>query len=275
MRTVTWKSILDGVCTRPGITVPATDAGKDGLLEFIGSRLRDAWEFFAWPELELTEYRYFRDVWAASPGTYAEGDEVFSVDTQSYWRATGATTGVDIPGEFGANGTLLAGVGESLAYSDDGDYIVYTGTGNVESKWVELVRFRKTVPYQQTGQNELGAVLGAYTDDPRKERKALRVPYSLRGEGVELLANYGHVGMWLDFRQAAPNVAPKVYSASPAYAVGEAVYIEPAAWDVILTTTPGDTPTSAPTKFQAKPMPAWLSPAIKAGAYSDLLAADG
>lgn len=270
MHTVTWKSVIDGIFARPGMSVPTAAGALNAALEYVASRLRQAWEYYKWPELTVVEYRLFRDTWEA--GVYAAGDEVYH--NGSYWRATGAVTADDVPGEYGAKGVLVYAEGGAIIASADGDYLVYTNASATPSKWAELIRFRKVVLYAQTDQEEIGAVLGAWTLDPLKDTAAVKVDFSLMGDGAVFPPDYEPDGVWVGYRLRAPEVSPVVYSAEAVYVANDAVYVAPGAYLVLSTTTAGETPTTAAAKFRAIAMPAWLAPAVKAGAYADLLEAD-
>jgi hypothetical protein len=270
MRTVTWKSVLTGAFGKGGLSLP-TGAALVAALAWVQERARFAIEYYRWPSLLTVEYRYFRDVWVA--GVYASGAEVYH--NGSYWRASEAVTADDIPGEYGSNGVLLAGEGIGLAYSEDGDYIVYTGLGDVESKWVELVRFRKIVQFEQPGKGKIGAFLGAWTVDPLKTTCAPKVDFLLIGDGAVFPPGYIYDGVWIAWRAPAESETPVEWVNTDVYAPAAVVYWTANLYRVLSTTTAGDTPASASAKFELIEFPAWLAPAVKEGTYADILTADG
>lgn len=78
-RTVTFKSVVDGVFALAGVT-RTTAADPAALLaqviDFVNLRLREAWEHHDWPELCPVEQRAFRDDWSAATD-YAINSEVW------------------------------------------------------------------------------------------------------------------------------------------------------------------------------------------------------
>ena len=270
MRTVTAASILSGAFAKGGLSVPTSEGALRAALDYLVERLRYATEYYRWPETVEVQYRLFRRQWTAA--VWPAGTEVFN--GHSYWRATEDTTADDVPGEYGAKGVLLVGEGLSLAYSADGDYIIYSGEAG-PSKWVELVRFPKLVSFEQVGEDAIGAFLTAWTEDPRKSSAPRRIPFMLLGEGALFRPEYGNDGVWLAFRPPAQVVTPEIYSASANYAIGTFVYVEDDFYHVVAATTAGDVPSGAAAKFSLVPIPQFLAPALKAGVWSDVCAADG
>lgn len=85
MRTITSQQILTGVAAKAGLDI--TDGGVAALqtptilpwLENLAEYLKVVWELYPFPDIMLTEERYFYDgVWTA--GTYASGVTLYHTD---------------------------------------------------------------------------------------------------------------------------------------------------------------------------------------------------
>ena len=244
MRTTTYKALLDGVLARAKLSLSATPADEVGaVMAYLADRITFAWEYAYWPELLVVEERYFRPTWVA--GIYAASSEVYHAGTGKYWVAPSGAAADEVPG--------------------------------VDAEWEELTSFRRTVGYAQTGETEIGACSRIWDVDPLTyPTEAVALDFALSPDGLEVLSDSGTTSVWVRFRQRAPDLAPAViYSAVPAYAAGAVVYWGTDCYEVLTTTTAGDTPTSAAAKFEKIEIPAWLAPAIKAGAYADWISANG
>lgn len=271
MRTVTAASILSGAFAKGGLAVPSDENALTAALEFLMQRLRYGAEYYRWPECIEVQHRYFRPEWVA--GSYPAGTEIYAGNT--YWRATEDVTSADVPGQYGAKGVLLAGVGIALAYSADGAYIIYTGAGGTASKWVEMIRFRKIVLWEQPGKDAVGAFLAAWTEDPLTSKCARRVPFLLVGDGAVFEPGYSNASVWVGINPPSPKVTPEPNDGAAAIAAGSFVYIEGDVYKVLTTTTAGDKPSTASAKFSLVPIPQFLAPALKAAVWSDICASDG
>lgn len=93
MRTVTFRSVVDGVFALAGVTrTTAADpvALLNQVVSFVNLRLREAWEHEDWPELCPVERRAFRSYWT-SAATYAAGAEIYFPGVSTL-NVTGAGT---------------------------------------------------------------------------------------------------------------------------------------------------------------------------------------
>ena len=86
MRTVTYKSVLDGTLRMAAEDpVSVADTDKAELMEYLSDALQRAREYYRWPDLLTIEARYFRDVWAA--GSYGAEAQVYDEATAAYYEA--------------------------------------------------------------------------------------------------------------------------------------------------------------------------------------------
>jgi len=236
MPRVTFKSVLEGVYQMGGGDPSQfSDADKRAVIQFIADRTRDAWEFYRWPEQMLTEPRNYRLAYDAAT-TYAIGSEVFYLT--AYYTCTAPSTG-NLP--------------------TDTDY------------WSPLTTFRKGIPWAQTGQTAIEAVLRVWNQDPDTYESARELDYKLVADGLVLDPGTEEATVWVEFRSGCPDFECALYSATAVYAIGDLVYAENECYLVGATTTAGDLPSTAPAKFTLQSIPYRLARAIKAGAFADYL----
>jgi hypothetical protein len=168
MRTVTPRSVLNGVAARMGMDVtqeiPAHTVAA--FLEYINSATRSVWERYAFPQWTVIEERWFRPAYAGGTA-YVAGDEVFYVD--AYYRALGATTG-NLP--------------------TDGTY------------WEAATDMVRNISLDQAGETGIGEVLEIYKSDPRVHKGAGRYDFSLIEDGALVYASANTV--WVEFTLRPP-----------------------------------------------------------------------
>jgi hypothetical protein len=242
VRTVTYQSVLDGAMKRRGITPVQAQAERlQQFAEFIADKLRDAWEFYAWPETMLTEQRRFRAEWVAQ--IYASGVEVYHTGTDAYWISNAATTALEVPG--------------------------------VSTKWVKPTTLRLLVGYEQTGLSAIDAVLGAWDADPEADPEANSVPYTLAEDGVLLAPDYDGTAVWLRFRTRPDDFAwSEVWDETIPYDAGAVVYYAPHVYTATVATATAEEPGDSANWRQLE-FPYRLARAVKAGAASEDQGAGG
>jgi hypothetical protein len=255
MRTLTAKSVLDGVLRRSGggaLTADtATAAEIAKFFDYIADRLRTAWEFFPWLETFTTEERYFRAEWAA-PTTYAEGDEIRFEDSDG------------VVGYYTPNADDLPAAGESPDTDPD--------------KWETLTEFRRLVEFEQTGETEFEGVAAAWDADPDATPGAKPIEFKLAGDGVVIPPGAGALAsVWLKIVKKCEDFACVLWEAGAAYPAGSRVFYltTEECYEVVTTTTAGETPESASPKFRVMEFPYILGRAVKAGALADWMRDDG
>lgn len=242
MRTASYKSVLEGTLRLCGLD-PATTTTIEAMavVEFIGVRLRQAWEYWRWPECTITESRYFRDVWAAA--SYNLGSEVYHPGTDAYWQANANLILTDVPG--------------------------------VSAKWTALTVFTRYVAYAQTGQTEIEAMLGAWEADPRANERPPELFFKADTDGF-LFATNAPNQVWVEYRSRCPDFRWSAEWSAIAFSAKTIVYhsdsgeIYKANADAADTDIPGTSD-----KWDVISVPYFASDAVKRGATADWLESDG
>lgn len=242
MRTVTYKSVLDGVL-RMAAEDPASVAAKDKaeLMEYLGDALQRAREYYRWPELLTIEARYFRAPWAAV--NYDADAEVYYETGDAYYRATEAVTSADEPG--------------------------------TSAKWEELEDFNRYVSYDQTGETAFDAVLGAWTKDPRVHADAVPLDFEVASEGVRFGPDAPNQ-VWIELREKSPDYTYGEEWSAQAFGAGDQVYDATTGelYRAAAATTADDVPGMAAVWAKID-IPYIFRMAVKRAAYADWLEADG
>ncbi len=192
MRTVTYKSLLDGTLRLAGID-PTAPAASDKLkvMEYLAQALKQAHEHWRWPDLVILEERFFRPIWTADD--YDQDFEVYDVATQAYYRAPAGAVDTDIPG--------------------------------VSDAWELLTDFNRFVDWSQEGEVAIEAVLGAWDKDPRAHADALSIDYELAEEGVRFAPSSDMPNsVWIEFRMRCPDFTYGVEWTAISFASGAQVF---------------------------------------------------
>ncbi|MFA6959949.1 MAG: hypothetical protein WC205_04260 [Opitutaceae bacterium] len=249
MRTVTYKSVLRGVLKREaGGNLVSDDGAALLVIEYIADRYLSAWEYYVWPECFETEYRLFRAEYDADL-TYAEGVELYFEDSAG----------------VGAYYTALEAIGVGESPESDPD------------SWEVLTTLRRFVAFDQAGETEFEACVGAWDRDPEADKGALRMAYSITSDGVLISPACTLNGVWLKIRKVCPDFSAVIYDATDTYAVGDVVYFEDFAecYRVLEATTAAQTPGTHPAKFAVLEFAKIFARAVKAGALADWQRSDG
>lgn len=257
MRTLLPRSILAGVLRRSGganLTEDnATDAEVAKFFDFIGDRLRTAWEFHPWLETFVIEQRFFRPAWLIG-STYAAGAEVRFTDSAgvtAYWTPLAS----DLPA-----------AGQSPE--------------SHPTKWTLLEQFRRVVEFEQLGETPFEACVAAYDRDPAVDPAARQLEQTLAGDGVVIRPDdaEGLTSVWLKLVARCEDFACVRWVFGEAYAPQTRVYypVNGECYEVLTATTPGETPVgAAAAKFRRLQFPYILGRAVKSGVLADWLRSDG
>lgn len=253
MRTVTYKSLLDGTLKMAGeLTSSAQDDDKLKLSEFLSQGLSACHEYWRWPELVTIESRVFRVAYD-NTATLAAGTEVYFPATQSYYRALRSTLGHPpaelVSGSYITNtsywwemeatvagedwepataytvGTLVRNPGDGLYYAC---WQSHTSASSFSASdgFGQVLPFRPYVAYEQAGQTAIEAVIECYDRDPRSDPAALKVAFALDGEGVRFdPAETGPV--WIEFRRRCPDYAWSAEWSATTFTANSVVYYPP------------------------------------------------
>jgi len=169
MRSVTPRSVLNGVAARMGLDITQTIPPHTvaAFLEYINSQTRAIWERYPFPEWVRIEQRTYRPAWAVGTA-YVEDAEVFY--SGLYYRALSNNTG-NLPTN--------------------------------ETFWTLASDLIHTISLDQAGETAIGEVLGVYRVDPRVHRGALQYEFSLVEDGI--LLPTGPAQPWIEFSMRPPS----------------------------------------------------------------------
>ena len=154
------------------------------------------------------------------------------------------------------------------------------------STWGLLTPFQRTVAYQQYDVNgnaltPLGEVFSAWDRDPRVTTKTTKTPYTVTSDGFAF-TTLRHVPayVWLFYRLQRPTLTGAAWDATLVYASGQQIYFVDAQgngnfWTCSATTTAGQSPTTAPSKWVVVALPYIFREYLVQGGYADWLTSDG
>jgi hypothetical protein len=199
MRTVTFKSVIDGALARMGLDPSITPASNTlaAFTEYANSNLRAAWEMYPWPDFVRFELRQFYADWSASTA-YAADAVVLGSDS-SYYYAKVASTGVD-PVTDTAN----------TNWAPASSYTSTTGSGILYAIDLDQVLGGVT-------QTPIGEVLNVWASDPRTNRYSAPVSWRLTNDGIVCGQTATPSKVWVEF-----TARPTVYT-SASYTAGDTV----------------------------------------------------
>jgi hypothetical protein len=249
-RTVTPKAILEGVASRVGQRFEKLNtATVVTWLAWLDDRVAEAWEVLsAHPDLMEVEQRYFQGGLWLNGSTYSTGDIVYGATAGKYFT--------------------------SLVDANTGNEPVAGGDAN----WEETdLPFRRLIDWEQTGQTKIESVRLVSDVDPRLYKNPID-----QGLRVDLWDDAGfdvpgsQAWVWVWFQRQLPQFSASYYSSTAVYAGGEDRIYWPTdgeVYDVVTTTTAGDTPVSASAKFSKVALPyvleRFLKLAVAADYYTD------
>lgn len=195
-RAVNYKGeVVDGICSLLHIDVEADldQTTARNIAQRVNAWVRSGWSYWPFKELESTEERAFRPI--HSPAfEYQEGDEVYGLDSELYYRALAATS-----------------VGDLL--SDASKWAVMTPP---------LDRF---IAFQQFGKQAIGQMLGIFLTDPRLTKNPRRINFTLTSQGVTpVCGTGGNKTVWITFRPQQPVFTSDEYDPDKEYTQGTLVY---------------------------------------------------
>jgi hypothetical protein len=254
MQTVEYKELLDqwaDVCGIESDTVLDLDRARFN--NAFNRLIRKAWNWHLWPELLLLEERRYRAIWMAQ--TYSIDAEVYHEASDAYWRALDDTTAADVPG--------VSALWEEIEESDLDLYIAY----------------------DQDGETGFSRIADCYDKNFRTDRTARRLKWEYDDRGIRILErNSVPETVWVYLYQLCPRFRGDTWSASSTYLAQRVIYYEDANetqdyagdfWIVLDTTTAGENPLTAPTKFARLEIPEFLADFIVQGARIAFLKGEG
>lgn len=216
------------------------------------------------------------------------------VTNGDYWAlASGPYTGPDWEDATSYN------VGDIRRNPADGRfyqcYIQHTSSGSLDTaKFGLLTVFDPYISRTQSWEdNAVGEFFGLYLDDPRLVRKPRRIEFLLDADGAHVRSSpYTRYGrglgcdflvpnhVYVRFRIPCPDFRGTVFDAGATYLAsddrvvyfeGDTPDLEGDFWLCITDTTAGESPESAPAKWQRLDFPVWLSTPVARRAFADWL----
>lgn len=295
MRTVDFSRILREASGYIGIPKDEITAEDFEMLRaFMDERLRIAWEMESWPDVQRIEKRYFRPFFDAST-TYAAGDQIYEPVEEKYYIALQGSTGQRPP-----NLEYWAELGSSYNAEDydntktyqQGDRVYYPQTnayyqahtqttGNAPTDtafWGKLEPFIRSIDFLQDGETPIGEVHEVTDKDPRVTYAVERIPYRIWHDSIIIVDNRNFV--WISFRKRPPELIGESWSSSATYSSGDQVYFEDSDgignfYTANTTTSAGESPESASSKWDVVPIPYIFKGYMAKAAYADWLRLDG
>jgi hypothetical protein len=261
-RTVTWKSVFEGILRRAGMDprgdAVATDTGLS-VCEAANGRVSRGWFLWEWPEWTITEERAFRQVWNDSRQFYLAGgqgtpDEVFyipnvathSLEGAGYYRVLETAPGNPPLGTPPSNTTF----------------------------WEKMDTVDTYVAYDQICRRRIGEVLDVYGNNPfvvgPQERRCLE--HRPTENGIEICGAGGLLTVFVRYLTPAERFTTFPYIPSRAYLRGDIVYLaeQGECYQATQVTTNQD-PAMATSYWRRCLFPEVLAQYVKAGTYADIL----
>lgn len=307
MRTIPYSDILQRATEATGRIYADLSKEEAGLLKgFTGTRLKQVWEKWPWPELVLVEKRAFRPNWDEAK-TYAAREEVYFLEARKYYQSLRAANLANEP----ATGDPLVensawwaecqkayesapfdnakayAVGDKVFYPKTGlSYQAHTaGTGNLPTDadfWGALTPFVRYVAWEQPGKAALGDVLGVTASNPYTQ--LIEEPLAWRETDLGILVFTSLPTVWVRFRQRPPFLKGNLFDATKEYAAGEQVYFAQTSaagnvtgdfYEALEDVDAGDDPDSEPDQWRKVAIPYVFGEYLIHAAAADLLSKDG
>jgi hypothetical protein len=246
MRTVRFLDVLEGAAKKQGVK-PGSESYSE---EFIGELVEGlnrwvklAWEYTAWPETMLVEYREYMAEWSGAT-TYGEGSQVFYED--AYW--------------------------ESLQAAN---------TGNTPAEgawWTAATEYDRVIGLDQTGETPIGTVFSVSQRNPDTSSSPFFLSFTMTGAGIQL-DSLAPTSVYVKFRKRAPVFTDVEWDeAETGYVAGSLVQgsdgeCYKGLQAVPVGTDPADG--AAPLYWEKVDFPAIFAEVVKLGARADGLREDG
>lgn len=275
MKSVTYKSLRDGVITRMGIDAaqPLLPSQSAAVAEYLSTAAFTAWTFFDWPEIYLTEERTPNGADFVTGGFTFEADYIGTISyigraladsdyASPVWRIKRITTTAS--GEVQNIDTAI-----DVAWNDRTTATYIESTSN-EALEIPYILFN------ELGQTPIGEVLHIYDREPNGRQNPIELKYLIAEDRV-IIADSSYAGgnVFVQFALPLPVYTSAAYSAATAYSAGDLVFYAPTGecYRALFDTT-GDLPTDAEYWLRQR-APHFLAEYLKSHAYSETLSEDG
>lgn len=241
MRTLSFQRLRESTLTRMGVAVDTVDLLILGAVTtYLGDRIREAWEGYSWPDTTAVEPRVYCLRWEdVEEADIVEDQILFHAD--AYWQAL-----INAPASEPAEGS---------------------------AEWVEPEDFVHAIDLEQLGETPIGEVVTVWDRDPRRDRKALAVPFELTEVGI-LVGDDAPAEVWVEFSLQVSEFSATPWESGTAYVPRDLVFFAKECWRAVTAST-GSTPAVANAAWALQPVPWVLSRFAERAAYSDSLAEDG
>lgn len=212
---------------------------------FANARIRAAWEFWPWPEVNITEERAFRTIWK-NTRTFHQGDELFYIPTLSYYTVTGNPVAGTLP--------------------TDTNYFAPLDVVN------------RYIAYDQIGRRPIGQAMSVWNGNPFTSNGALQqVPSVPSSYGIQIANGWTGPTAWLTYKLRESKFTAVRYDPAKQYKRGDLVYwTDGDCYQAVVTLFTGHSPAES-SYWQKMPMPyfleSYLQYAVAADAADDLTTA--
>jgi hypothetical protein len=192
VRTVSFKSVLEGVATRLGLE-PAVNLERPqaaALAEYIQDKLEEAWEMIPWPEWAYIEERQFRNDYN-NVTSYVIGDEVYYLPQDKYYVC------------------------------------ILNSLGNLPTNttyWAEATELDRYITRSQSWEaRDIGIVWDVYQEDPRESSRPRTVEWWISTNGIQI-ATSALSKVWVWFNGHPPRFTATEWSSTASYVIGDVRY---------------------------------------------------
>jgi len=277
MKTVTYKAVRDGVISRLGIdpSITMLPNQASAVAEYASTAIMDAWNFFDWPEVVLTESR------TPVGNGFQQGVYTFESDfagtTNYIGRALQGSSFADPVWRIKRIQMTVDGV---FINTDTAENVAWTDRANpavIYSETTENPEAEDFVPYillDATGKSRIGEVQAVYDADPTGASMYNKMRYVVTDDRI-LLPDYTEGQVYVVFALPVPRFTSTAFSVATTYAPGDLVYYNTTGdcYEALLTTS-GNLPTDAAFWYRHR-IPAFLADHIKFYALAESLSEDG
>lgn len=306
---VTYLSVLDRIAGYLGDADGLSTEDKALAAVKINLCFRLGYEFLFHPVIMRLEERTFRAEYSASenvsaPTATAAVERYFPADGQYYQTLVAQSPAAQAPatlsgGSYVENSAYWAKCAASYSGDDHANATAYV-VGRIvrnpandrfyqchtahtsasatldATKFGILTNFVRSLDLEQTGENELGEVQYIWDADPETTAGAQRVgggrgpDYRLRATYLQVLGTANQV--WVEYRPPCPVFSGATRSDTATYVSGDERYDSATGdyWIANQAIAVGESPTSAPTKWDRVVFPYYLAEFVAQSAYAML-----
>jgi hypothetical protein len=195
-QTVSTQRILYAIARRVGLEPTGDDANLSPsksreILEFMDTRLKEAWELYDFVETTFVEERAFSPDYDPSV-SYSQGDMVWDWCSRYYYSALVPTIGGSLPNP---------------------------------AVWKANVSpYPRTILWQQPGHTPIGTPFTAWNKNPYTDQTRIPIPLLLSNNGLEFSLSPVTQTIWLQFRVPYPSIGLDQWNSTEIFNTGDACY---------------------------------------------------